>query len=76
MKILCKALSEQMLFLYTVLLTVFTYIQDSYYIPRGLRTMYTDALRGSHLTNSLLTGHPLRIQNLTRVKRETFVVLL
>ena len=38
--------------------------------------MYTDAGRGAELTAQLLYGHPVRLQNLTRLKRDTFLALL
>jgi DDE superfamily endonuclease len=77
MQPLPKALSEQILFLHTILLAVLFHIRDSYYTPSGLRTMSTDALHGIQLTESLLLNeHPQRIQDLTRLKRETFIALL
>jgi hypothetical protein len=42
----------------------------------GIRTMYTDAFRGAELTNQLLTGHPERIRNMTRLTKEAFLELL
>ena len=46
------------------------------YFPQGVRTMYTDAQRGAELTAQLFYRHPTRIQNLTRLKRDTFFALL
>lgn len=71
-----EALREHLLLLQVIILAVCSYIEDSLYIPSGLRMMDKDALRGVELTESLLTGHPQRIQNLTRLKRETFKALL
>jgi hypothetical protein len=82
MRIVREALREHILLIQAVILAVCSYIEDSLYIPSGLRTMDKDALsdqdalRGVQLTESLLTGNPQRIQNLTRLKRETFKALL
>jgi DDE superfamily endonuclease len=59
----------------SVMLGVSHYV-ETLYIPKGIRTMYTDAHRGAHLTNQLLTGHAQRIFNMTRLKREVFLELL
>jgi hypothetical protein len=53
------------------------YIQEEFYIPRKIRTMYTDANRGAILTEEYIsTGHSTRIYNITRMKRDAFLDLL
>lgn len=59
----------------SIMLGVSHYV-ETLYIPKGIRTMYTDAHRGAYLTNQLLTGHADRIFNMTRLKREVFLELL
>jgi hypothetical protein len=50
----------------SVMLTILQYA-ETLYIPAGIRTMYTDAFRGSELTTQLLSGHPERIRDMMRL---------
>jgi DDE superfamily endonuclease len=59
----------------SILFAVLQYV-ETLYIPTGLRTMYTDGIRGAVLTQQLLNGHPERIRNMTRLKKEVFLELL
>lgn len=60
----------------TVLCAVLQCIPTTIYTPPGIRTMYTDAFRGAELTDELLSGHPGRIFDMTRLRREVFLELL
>jgi DDE superfamily endonuclease len=59
----------------SIMLSILQYT-ETLYIPRGIRTMYTDAFRGADLTMQLLTGHPGRIRDMTRLNRGAFRRLL
>lgn len=59
----------------SILLAILQHI-DTLYIPTGLRTMYTDGFRGAVFTQQLLSGHPGRIRDMTRLKKEVFLELL
>jgi DDE superfamily endonuclease len=71
-----EILRQNLILFYTGILFICEFIQESMYIPRGVRTMYTDNTRGIVLTGQLLHGHPERIKNFTRLKRHTFFALL
>jgi hypothetical protein len=75
-KLQFELLRQNLIIFYSCILSVCQYIQESMYFPQCIRTMYTDATRGGEFTTQLLHGHPGRIQNFTRLKRDTFLALL